>query len=50
MPRKVKPKILEFLPGSTPAVVYGMRKLAIGFMLRDMWAAAAVELAERSER
>jgi hypothetical protein len=50
MPRKVKPKILEFLPGSAPAVVYGMRKLAIDLMLRDMWCAAARELAERSER
>jgi hypothetical protein len=48
MPRKVKPEILEFLPGSAPAVVYGMRKLAIGFMLRDMWCAAVRELAEAS--
>jgi hypothetical protein len=60
MPRKVKPQIwresgLSTLPGKpswlcAPVVVSAMRRHAIDLMLRDMWCAAARELAERSER
>jgi hypothetical protein len=47
MPRKVKPEIIRW--ESPPFVVLTfMRQRAIGLMLRDMWCAAAVELAEAS--
>lgn len=55
MPRKVKPSLwkwdLSKLWNPPPFVIIAaMRERAIGLMLRDMWCAAARELAEEDKR